>query len=195
MIVLQSRSTEGAIRRLARHRGLTLFEMLATLALIFLVLGLAGDLFTEYSRTVSFSEAKEATFAAAQTALDRMRLEYCEAIQMVRPPAGSTANFSELRFFKAHPDDSLRLPAALPLPLPANWTPFPERVEVAYRIQADHLLREVRYAGSQRTQTLARGLNGFSCQNLGEGELLLTLSVIEKFRIRTLQTRSLRLTP
>lgn len=178
-----------------RRRGLTILEMLVTLGLVFVVLGVVGDLFREYSMVTRAASVRERVTESAQIALDRVRLEYREAVERLSPADGSSGWVSELRFRKPHPDDDLRFPSALPTPLPSSWVPIPERIEVAYYADNANFYRKITVGGQTTEQLLATGISGFSCRNLGEGELEIILSVTQKGRVISLQTRSLRMLP
>ncbi|MEW6281115.1 MAG: hypothetical protein AB1758_21045, partial [Candidatus Eremiobacterota bacterium] len=172
-----------------KRRGVTIAEALLTLVLVAMLMGITAYLMAEYGRILRFSAAKDNTWLAAQVGVQRAVGEVREAVAVLTPAAGATAN--ELRFRKIDPADPTWLPTPIPSPAPATWDPYPPALllEVCYRSDGQGtLIREVGPAGGApvSTQAVCEGITGFRCDNPGDGTVVLILSVQEEKLVRSL---------
>jgi len=160
-------------RRLSTKRGLSLVEMLTTLFVASLIMGVIGTLLTQMSRVEHSSRGKDKVLEGMRFALDRIRTEVSSSTSISSPSSGTAV--PTLQFSRIDPTVPGRIPSPLPTP-PTLWDPRDPSylVSVQYFVQDTTLYRQ---AGSGPQETLAEGVAGFSCALNGDGTLQVTLSV------------------
>jgi len=160
------------------------------MALLAVILAIYAGLVTRYSAITRFMARKDTTMQAALVGLERMRSEATQALQVLDPAPTVTTAVAELKFTRVDPEATDRLPEDIQDPVPATaWRPHrPEHLLVVrYFKDGADLKREVVFPdGSKAEQSVARDVDGFSAENLPDGNLRLTLTVQEEQRIRKL---------
>lgn len=172
------------------NRGLTLAEVLLIMTLILITTGLMAGLVREYSAILRTGRGTTRTLEAAQVGLVRASGELAQAVEVLTPGPSGTTPTTSLVFERINPNPALlssRLPDLNTVSPPANWNPTAAsyRIRVSYQLSGEEWLRTV--TGSN--QIIANGLTGFSAANSGEGSVLLSVSIQEARRIRTISTQ------
>ncbi|MEW6278398.1 MAG: hypothetical protein AB1758_07255 [Candidatus Eremiobacterota bacterium] len=165
-------------------RGVTLAEVLLTMFLFILMLGVAGTLVREYSGVLRHSSSKERTLRSALVGLDRIDCELAQAHAVVSPATSTPVSLLEFR--KLDPG-AARLPAP-PTPVPAGWAPHDPAYEVTvrYRVLQGTLIREV--VGGGAPMAVVQGPQGLNAVLLPNGNVEVSLSIQEDKLLRTLST-------
>lgn len=164
------------------RKGLSLFEAVLTIFLVFMVFWVAADLLHNASRAVRFGDAKSRSAQAVQLALQRMTNEAREAYQLV-------TTGSDLTLLKVDPAPG-RLPNPLPTPAgaPGSWDPAAGSLQVRYWVDGQkRLWRDV----GPSSQLIAEGISGFSTQLLPNGNLEVSLALNEDTQVKTFTTQVL----
>lgn len=176
-------------------RGSSLLEMLISLALFSLILGLTALLLGSYQRLVRQGRERLALSQAAVAVLEDLGQELRESVTV-------DSLGSDLRFRKLLSQASGRLPDAFPTPPPAPLPAFDPHqpahlVEVGYRIEADgHLWRRVEAAGGPaQSQKLISSPGRFQVQREPEGTLSATLELRIDQRVEALRLEIYRPLP
>lgn len=181
---------------MSSRRGISLIELMVSMAVMLVVLGVAAGLMREYSSAVRFSSAKAASLAA-QVALQRMVAETREALVMLAP--ASSASGSELRFEKIDPSAGEWIPPVVPDPVPVSWDPQPAGLVMEVRYFVDGrgtLVREVTPpAGPLQAWDLAPEISGLAVNHATSGLVELELSVQEPGRLRVFAAKVARPVP
>lgn len=167
-----------------RHqlRGLTLAEVLLTVFVVFLVMGVACQLLVEYSALLKDSQAKASALSGLQVAEQQILDDLRQAVSVQQPPAGATTPGT--RFMRIDPEAAW-LPASLPPTLPASWDPHDPAslVQVNYTVNDQQLWRQV---GTAPAFSLAERVGGLEVTALASGYEV-KLSLIETHRVLVLR--------
>jgi type II secretory pathway component PulJ len=166
------------------RRGFSLAEVLVTMMLMFVVLDLAAIMFKEYTSVLRHERGKERFRAAAQIALDGLKLELATALSV-------TSLGSDVQFTRINPSDTTRLPVLAPIPYPAAsdppWNPTTGQYTVRYWLSSETLYRSTSLSADP--QPLLSGLNGFSVTDPNANRCYrISLSVNENRRVSALST-------
>lgn len=145
-----------------RRRGFTLLEGMVTLLLVFILLGAIGQMMTMYSTIARRSSNKDISLYAGQVALDSIRFEVRQAIDISIPDPQT------LVLKRVDPWNPLRLEDPAPSPPPANWSPHrnADLIEVRFELltatdPADYQFRKtVTYPSGSFEEIVCTGLNG-----------------------------------
>ena len=170
-----------------RRTGLSLVEVLATLFLFSIGLGVISQLLVSYQRVSKFSSGKDRSIQAALVTLGELREEIKEATTLVVPASSSTAVTLEIS--KVIPGSS-RFPEPVPLVPPGGWTLFPASSLVTLRYQALNglLTRQVVSGLPAATYTVSEGVSDLQTRLLPGGNVELSFVVAEQTQSRTLLT-------
>lgn len=174
----------------SRGAAFSLPEMMMLMALLAIILAIYAGLVTRYSAISRFMARKDTTLQAALVGLERMRSEAAQAVQVLEPAPGVTTPVSEVRFLRVDPTNPDRLPPDIEDPVPTTaWRPHrPEHLwTVRYFKSGPDIVREVTFPdGTTASQGVTRDVDGFSAENLTDGNLRFTLTVKEEMRLRKL---------
>lgn len=166
----------------------TLMEAILTTALLAVVLVTVGSLSSRYANLLLFDSGKERTLNAMQVAVDRIRNEVREGVQLA-DPTGATP-VGAIDFQRLDPDTmSARLP--WPLPPPAGWDPADpaDLVRIRYTVVGGDLVRQVTPpSGPTETEVLANGVTGLQAWIMPNQNLGLILRIDEGERFHDLTT-------
>lgn len=171
-------------------KGLSLMEVLVTLLLLSLAMGLIGGFAGEVSSVLRATAGKDRTLEAARLAADRIGDDLAGAIQVVSPT--SETSFS-LVFHKVDTSKPERLPLPLPDPLPDSWDPYAPNFlqQVSYTVNKGYLIRSVLFDdGDQLDEALIPNLNSLTAEKLSDKNYLITLSNWEGRKVGTVVTRA-----
>ena len=164
----------------------SLLEVLISLALFSLILGLTALLISSYQRLVRQGRARLAVVQAATVALEDIGQEARESLAVL-----ATGSELGLRRLCHAPG---RLPLAYPTPAPAlspAFLPHPaeETVEVYFRVLGDgHLWRQSGgFDGTTRAERLVDRPQQFACSLEANGTLSLLLSLKVEDRVESLR--------
>ncbi len=188
------------------RKGVTLAELLITFFIIGLVMGALATLMRLYRQVSLHERAREASLSSAQ-ALNQVRGEVWEAVEVQDPPPGSSG--PNVTLLRIDPNLSDRLEGAYgpatairsgpgrrpgdPLPEPSvlSWDPFDPAylAQVTYRVDQGNLVREVVDAGGGSSQQIvAENVVGLTAAwRPGNRSLTLTLRCRESQQVATYQ--------
>lgn len=175
-------------RSIFSSRAFTLIEAIVATALMAAFLAVVGTLSSRYTNLMLFDSGKERTLNVMQVALDRIRCETRQGVNLIEP-AGAALE-PTVTFDRIDPEAaSARLP--WPLPGAGGWDPAdpPDMTRVRFHVVGGSLVREAtRSDGTTRTEVLARGITGFQA-NLGTDQNLnVTVRIDEGGRFQDLST-------
>ena len=159
------------------RRGLTLIEVLLTLLLFSVALGLLAGFVGRATDIMRFSGGKDRGIEAARLALDRMHDELAGAILVNSPAAGSS---NQLDFVRLNPRLTTRLPNPIPSPPPGSWDPVDPAflLQVTYSVSGQRLQRRVVHNdGSQQSETLLDQVQSLETERVTSHSIKLTLMV------------------
>lgn len=143
-----------------KRRGLTLFEVMVSLAIFSLALLVLGQLFHSYASWNSSLGNREEPLIQAREALQRMVAEAQGALSLATTP----------NFILTLPDDALvRFPQSA-----ASWTPTHASTTVTYQVSPQGLTRT---QASQPPLLLAERVEGLQVTLTPEHRLDISLSV------------------
>jgi len=174
-----------------KKRGLSLLEVLATLFLFSLVLGVVSQLLVNYQRIVKFSHGQDRGIQAALVLLAELRDEVREATVMHVP--STTTLETSLELSKPLPGVQ-RFPMPVPYQPPTGWTLFPSTslVRLRYEVQQGELQRVVVSGLPATTVRLAEAVSDLQTRLLSGGNTEISLVVTEAQQRRTLVTSVFR---
>lgn len=194
-----------------KRRAFSLLEALFTLGLVFMILGLANDMFRQYSGLLRFSEAKSSSLNSMQVALQQV-IDEARCAQTLQAPSTVGATSAELKFVKVDSSNLTWMNNATVLAT-GGWIPAMTSdtqslfVEVRYYLSDGSqfpmgtLLRDVGPVGAPATNTwpVAENIAGLQFTGLsswpGSGELQavqVDMSLRETTRILSLRGVSMR---
>ncbi len=176
-------------RSSCNSRGFTLVEALVTTALLAMVLAAVGVLSSRYLSLMRFDAGKERTLSAMQVALDRIRSECREGVQLLQPASSAVVGTIELNRIDAGAG-SVRTPWPIPSPL-ASWDPADpvDLTLVRFEVAGNNLVREAtQSSGASETQVLSERVTGLQARLLPDDNLEVTLRIEEEGRFRDLTT-------
>lgn len=172
------------------RRGTSLIEVLITLALLALALGMVAASVQQYTRILRKNDERSLTVAHLQQ-VSQIADELSQAVELVVPSVAGSGD--EIRFKRLNPAVTDRLPALTPTP---PWDPRQAdhllEVQYLYDAPTSRLLRTVTFPptrGSPQTWVVATGLSAFSVTRGADGELTLGLSFMEGGTLKTLSSR------
>ena len=170
------------MRLLARHNaGLTLIEVLITLSLLSLAIGLIAGLAGQYLRLTGAGSQRSQAELAVQ-ALRAVSEEVTGAVNLTLPPPSGQVS-EELVFLKLDPARDRFAPPEPPVFLPLDSSFL---LRVRYGLQGGRLVREVQ---DLPTVAVQDGVVGFSAKRIGKRELELSLSFQEGQGWQTVRSR------
>jgi prepilin-type N-terminal cleavage/methylation domain-containing protein len=150
------------------RRGVSLAELLLTLALMSVAMAILASLFRAAARSMMHTEQKDVQVRGAISGVQHVRQDLESAINITTPAAGASADtLAMVRLTPfAHNYGTLPLLAAGSL-----WQPHPNayRWTVGYSLSGGALIRDVQPQGGSAFQsTVAEQLSGFSCALLND---------------------------
>ncbi len=150
-------------------------EVLVSLALLGLAIGLLAQLANEYYRVLRFTRSQDRKLVCAET-LQRIASEVSGANLL--SPNSLEVNLDHLSFELLALDSPTRF---------QSWTfgATPHREKIDYRVVNGDLIRS---AGPTTTQTVARDIAGFSASRPSVSYVQLRISLEQRSNVVTLQT-------
>ncbi len=174
-----------------RTRGTSLLEVLITLSVLALALGLVAAVVGQYSRILTRNDQKSLTVVHLQL-VNQLADELSGATQLVFPTTSGT--YDEYRFTRLNAGLTNRLPAPAPTPAPLPaWDPVQPahllNVHYSYDALTQELRRTISFpTGPAQTWVVATGLSGFSMVRTADNQLSLKVSFLEGQRLMSLGT-------
>lgn len=149
------------------RRGVTLTEILVTLALLSLALAILATLMRSASRLILHSERKDAEVRSALAVCQQVRQDLESAISVSAPAVGATS--STVTLVRMNPFESnLQYPL---LPSTSAWSPHPANLQwtVSFSLTGDRVMRSVTPgSGTAWTSEVASGILLFECTVQGD---------------------------
>lgn len=183
-------------------RGFSLIEAMITFFLVFLILGVALQLLSEYSTAINFTTSKDNSLSVAQRTLQQIVDEVRQS-QTLESPAATGVPTMDLRFRRTDPNATW-----LPSTPPTSWVAwsyldYHQQLEVQYRLSNGQLFRDVstptNYAPTTSTPSstavVADSLAGFQTELLASGLVQVQLTVRESSQYLVLTSTVLRPCP
>ena len=161
-----------------KARGFSLLEVLVSMGLFLMIIGLVAALMRGYAHVTNASDRHQASLEAARLAIESMRNDIEAAVILQDPTFGSSAPEDRLALLRVDAEQ-VRLPLEMPDPAPAGWDPYdpPTMVEVVYEIDAENLWRTSTWQDSTVRRTrIGHGLSGFSVSSLPDESITISLS-------------------
>lgn len=147
-----------------RKRGVSLAELLLTLALMSVAMAILASLFRAAARSMMHTEQKDVQVRGAISGVQHVRQDLESAINVTTPAGGATANTIALIRLTPFAHNYGTLPL---LSSGSLWQPHPTayRWNVGYSLNpAGALLRDVQPQGGAAFQSMiAEQLSGFAC--------------------------------
>ncbi len=173
-------------RSTCNNPAFTLLEAIVATALMAAFLAVVGALSSRYTNLMLFDSGKERTLNVMQVALDRIRCETRQAVNLIEP-AGATIE-STVTFDRIDPEASSRLPWP---PGSGGWDPADpaDLTRVRFHVVGGSLVREATQSdGTTRTEVLARGITGLQASIGTDQNLNVTVRIDEGSRFQDLST-------
>jgi type II secretory pathway pseudopilin PulG len=174
-------------RSTCNSRAFTLLEAIVATALMAAFLAVVGTLSSRYTNLMLFDSGKERTLNVMQVALDRIRCETRQGVNLIEP-AGATVE-STVTFDRIDPE---AVNSRLPWPLGVGgWDPADpaDLTRVRFHVVGGSLVREATQSdGTTRTEVLARGITGFQASIGTDQNLNVTVRIDEGSRFQDLST-------
>jgi hypothetical protein len=157
---------------------------MVAMSLIFVVLGLAAVLVSDYSTIFRRSAPRERLLEVMELAVERVCGEAGSAIRILSPTIGAA---SVLSFDRIDPAAVDRLPFPPPAAPPATWLhDAPAHImTVDYMLSSGRLLRRTTSATATASEEIVDGLAGFSAALVTDRSLRVTISVEVNDRLQT----------
>jgi prepilin-type N-terminal cleavage/methylation domain-containing protein len=166
--------------RKLKFRGVSLVEVLISLLIMSIVMGIVAQLSHLFGSVSSFSSQNDQGMQV-ELAMWQVGCEAQCGTVRVSPVDGSLAVAPQLSFTRVDPSQNpepatptSRLPLPIPSPVPTSWNGFnpPATVSVLYYLDTSsgNLMRQVTPPG---TAQAVAPLQAFSCQNLADNQLQL----------------------
>lgn len=145
------------------------------MGIIFLVLGLAGALITDYSRVLRRAAPREKLLEVIELGSERVASELSGALAVTVPSTGTS---STLSFDRIDPSAD-RLPSPPPDPFPGFWDfRDPDHIlVVTYSVSGGELIRDTDSATATASEVLCQGLSGMSATRVNNRCIRVTFSV------------------
>jgi hypothetical protein len=169
-------------------RGLTLLEVLVTMLLLAMALGMVATLVRNFSSVSAHLEGKEGTQQGTLLLLS-VAAELEEAFEITQPLAGTTTTVTEIR---------LRKYASAPARLttgttPNTWNPY--ILSVRYFLDGEDLVREVTFpppGNEVRLSRISKRINGFSATRVNDQEIEVRATFRESKKLETVAASAYR---
>lgn len=161
-----------------KNRGFSLLEVLVSMGLFLMIIGLVAALMRGYANITNASERHEASLEAARLAIESARNDIEAAVVLQEPSFGSGTPDDRLSLLRVDAEQ-VRLPLEMPDPAPANWDPYDPAttVEVVYEIDAENLWRTSSWQDGTVCRTrIGHGMTGFSASSLPDETIVLNLT-------------------
>lgn len=159
----------------ARKAGFSLIETMAAMGIIFLVLGLAGALVSDYSNVFRRAAPRERLLEVIEMGAEHISSELSGALQVTTPSTGTSTT---LVFQRIDPEAD-RLPEPPPANFPAFWDHRdPDHImAVMYSVSSGVLKRRTVSMLKISDQALCEGLSGMSATRVNPRTIRVNLSV------------------
>lgn len=160
------------------RRGFSLLEVLVSMGLFLMIIGLVAALMRGYAQVTNASDSHEASLEAARLAVESLRSDIEAAVVLHDPVFGSVTPQDRLSLLRVDAEQ-VRLPLEMPDPEPPDWDPYDPAttVEVVYEINGDSLWRSAGWEdGTVRRTRIGHGVPGFSVSSLADESILISLT-------------------
>ena len=174
----------GTIRRHSAQ-GLSLIEVLVTLSVLSLAVGMIATLANQYLRLTTPGNDRTKTTRQVEV-LQLVLKESLGATRVARPEAPGQS-LEEIVFLKVDPNppDLPALPAGAPAPPP----PPDRQIQVRYCLREGQLWREASTGGDPVSLVVASDVRGFAVTRVSAHELEFALTYAEADEPKTLRSR------
>lgn len=160
------------------RRGFSLLEVLVSMGLFLMIIGLVAALMRGYAQITNASDSHEASLEAARLAVDSLRNDIEAAVVLQDPAFASVTPQARLSLLRIDAEQ-VRLPLVMPDPAPADWDPYDPAttVEVVYEVEGETLWRTSSWDdGTARRTRIGHGLPGFSVSSLADESIVISLT-------------------
>lgn len=175
------------------RRGVSLIEVLITLGVLALALGMVAAAVQQYSRLLIKNDQRSLTVVHQQQ-VSQVADELSQAVQFLLP--ATSVSVDEVTFERLNGSILNRLPPLTPTPLPSPaWEPVQPahviRVRYFFEPTTSRLLRTATFPAptGSVTTVVATGLSGFTFTRSAQNELTVALSFMEGETLKSISTR------
>lgn len=171
---------------------MSLLEVLITLGVLALALGMVAAAVRQYTRLLARNDARSLTVVHQQQ-VSQVADELSQAVELMAPAVAGS--FDEVTFRRVNPNVTNRFPLATAPPTP-SWDPAQPAhlvtVRYHYEPTTQRLQRTVTFPpglGSQQTWVVGTSLSGFTVIRDADRGLTVGLSFLEGDVLKSLATR------
>jgi len=152
-----------------------LLEMMLSMGVIFLVLGMTAMLVTDYSQSLKQGSSRETLLDALEFGAERIRSELVSAVSITSPPASGVS--TTLNFDRVDPASVNRL--GDPTAPPFEWEPYDDSymLVVSYSLSNGALIRAATGPVSSSQEQLCENLQGLTAEFVDGRTVQVVLSV------------------